>query len=41
MIVKAVNDSIKPKGLILTLLVFKIYIKISTKDLPAAMKQRK
>jgi len=42
MAVKAINDSVGPKGLILILLVFGAYTRINTKDLPVAtIKQRK
>jgi len=42
MAVKAINDLIRPKGLVLILLVFRVYIRISTKDLLITMiKQRK
>jgi len=40
--VKTINDSVRLKGLILILLVFGVYIRISIKDLPAVtIRQRK
>jgi len=40
--IKAINDSVGLKGLILILLVFGAYTKINTKDLPVAtIRQRK